>query len=438
MNKRIKLKSLLTLTCLLPFALSTFSQPTSDTLKLTVNQATNLAMISNKSIQSSQLDVQKARAKVWETTGIGLPNISLSGTYTHIFEVPTIAFGSPEPIALGVKDNTTFDLKVTQLIFSGDYIVGLQAAKVYKAISEKNLVKQQLDTRQTVSETYYLALIVDENLKIVSQNNGLTEQTLIELEAMLAQGFIEDTEVDQLKLTVNSLKNLEASLIGQSKNLQNLLKFQMGVEINQPVELTNTITELVEASSIGSINQLDINQNIDYQIMSNMVGAQKLILKREKSTFLPTIAAYYNHQELWKKSDFNFQPKDLAGLTLSLPIMVGTQRLARVKQASLAYMQSKIQQAEAAQGLQLKYDTEKLNYHIAVNDYLNKKENTEISERIFKKTTIKLKEGMASTLDLSQIQMQYLNTVSDYYSSALTLLKAKASMDRLLSLPINK
>ena len=70
------------------------------------------------------------------------------------------AYKDSPPVPLGVKDNTTFDFTLSQLIFSGEYIVGLQAARVVKQVSEKALVKTENEMKETVAGTYYLILFL--------------------------------------------------------------------------------------------------------------------------------------------------------------------------------------------------------------------------------------------------------------------------------------
>ena len=46
---------------------------------------------------------------------------------------------------------------------------------------------------------------------------------------------------------------------------------------------------------------LNIETHLDFQLIQTQEHLQQLNVKREKSTFLPNIAAFYNHQESNKK-----------------------------------------------------------------------------------------------------------------------------------------
>ena len=70
------------------------------------------------------------------------------------------------PIDLALKNSTTFDFTVSQLIFSGSYIVGLQATKVYYGLTKQNAEKTKLDIIETVTNTYNMIQLAEESRKI--------------------------------------------------------------------------------------------------------------------------------------------------------------------------------------------------------------------------------------------------------------------------------
>jgi len=55
-----------------------------------------------------------------------------------------------------------------------------------------------------------------------------------------------------------------------------------------------------------------------------------------------------------------------------------------------------------------------------------------LSRKVYDKSVIKYKEGVSSSFELTQNQAQFLNAESNYYNSVLSLLNAKAKLDRIL------
>ena len=106
-----------------------------------------------------------------------------------------------------MKWSMNASLTVSQLLFSGSYIVGLQSAKVYKNISALNKIKTDQDVKEMIANSYYNVLIAEENKIILQQTYDNLGKTFAEMEAMQKQGLIEDTDVDQMELTVSNIKS---------------------------------------------------------------------------------------------------------------------------------------------------------------------------------------------------------------------------------------
>ena len=116
---------------------------------------------------------------------------------------------------LGVKDNTTFDFTLSQLIFSGEYIVGLHAVKIIKQVSEKALIKTEDMTKESVAGTYYLILVLGESVKVLKESLTTIDRTYNEQVKMNEQGFNEDTDVDQIKISRSNLIRLITAIESQ-------------------------------------------------------------------------------------------------------------------------------------------------------------------------------------------------------------------------------
>ena len=157
------------------------------------------------------------------------------------------------------------------------------------------------------------------------------------------------------------------------------------------------------------------------------------MLKLEKSKYLPTISAFYRHEEQTNQPSFNFAVKDVIGATFSLPIVTSGMRNARVSQAKFDLDKSRLTKATAEQGLIMEFETARSNYQTAFSNYNTNLESMNLSKKVYDKTVIKYREGVSSSFELTQNQNQFLTAESNYYNSVLSLLNAKAKLDRILS-----
>ena len=139
--------------------LSTLRAQESITYAFTIDEAVNYALTNNYSVRTAKLDIDAAVKKKWETTTIGLPQINGKVDYQNwlkqgITLIPGEFFGG-EPgefmeVTFGTKQNLNATLTLTQLLFDGSYLVGLQSAKTYLKISE--LAKEKTDQKEPIEK----------------------------------------------------------------------------------------------------------------------------------------------------------------------------------------------------------------------------------------------------------------------------------------------
>jgi outer membrane protein len=433
-----------------------FGQDNGEILKLSISEAQEYALQNNRSVQSAKIDI--ANKKVLETIAIGLPQINLVGNYQHQFVVPQLSFGpyldvdalpdgfltkddvlnaykEAPPVSLGVKNNTTFDLTLSQLIFSGEYFVGLQALKVIRVVSEKALIKTEAETKESVANTYFMILVLGESVRVLNESLKSIDQTYNDMVKMNQQGFNEETDVDQIKISRSDLIRLITSVESQKDISMKLLKYQLGMVFSQPLVLTDSIPGLIEQGNIQYLSspEFNVENSIDYQIVSNQEEISALLLKREQAKLLPTVSGFYRRHEQTNQPSFNFAVKDLVGVSLNFPIFTSGQRKGTIGQARLDLEKSRLNTDNAEQGLIMEFETALSNYQTAFSNFMTNRESIILSKKVYERTVIKYHEGVSTSFELSQNQNQYLTTESNYYNSVLSLLSAKAKLDRILS-----
>ena len=243
---------------------------TTDTMKFSLQQAIEYAEQNSLNVKNAVLDLESAKKQVWEYTAMGLPQISAGANYQNLFNVPEVPFppqllydqlpsGTPLTkqdilnalsdnggLSLALKENITFDLTASQLLFSGQYLVGLQASKILKELSEQALTKSKFDTRSSVSQSYYLVLISEEGLKILQKSLDAVDKILKDMTAMNQQGLIESTDVDQIRINKTNIENLVRSTSASAQLAYRLLKFQLGLNLDQPIALTDSLNALID------------------------------------------------------------------------------------------------------------------------------------------------------------------------------------------------
>lgn len=419
-------------------------------VKLSLREAQQLAVDYSFEMRTARADLQIAERQIWETTAAGLPQVSASVGYNYFLDIPTslipAEFFGGEPgefteIQFGTQHNMTATASVEQLIFDGQYIVGLRAARIYRDLAEQSLQKSMLEVRKTVKETYYLALLATENLQIVRQNLQVMEKWLWETERMLEAGVTDPINVDQLQLSVSNIRNGISSLERQRLLTMNLLKYQLGLDLQTQIELTDGFESLFEKalSEMAVIESLNKDQHIDYQLAGSREALSLMVLRREQSSYLPSLSASFIRQEMAMRDGFNFFdsskswfPATYFAVNLNIPIFSSGMRSSQVQQARLELEKSRIAREQISKALELEMQEALANLDTAQEQYLNEKSSLELASRILTRTNIMFREGMASSLELTQANDQLLTSQSNYLSAMFEVLNAQNQLEKAL------
>jgi outer membrane protein len=412
--------------------------------KLSLEESIKMALEFNTSIRNSKLDLKIAQKKIWETTAVGLPHFDVKSVYQFLPKVPSLPASFMDPsapegtsIELGVKNNITTDLTVSQLIFNGAYFVGLQASKAYFNMAQQNDEKTKLDVVETVVNTYHMIQMAEESRKILGQNLENIQKTLYEVTEMYKQGFLEKTDVDQLEVTANDIKNAMNQIDSNLDMAYRLFKIQLGMEDSVKVELSDELesNEILTKSSLKLLGEsFGLEKNVDYKLIESAKKMATLDYKRELTGFLPTISGYYNHTYKMKAPLFDFSPREVIGVNLSLPVFSSGGRLSVVSQKKMAVEKAENTRVFVSNSLKMQATQYQNDLKLKLEKLQIQKKSKELSDDIYQRTLEKYKLGMASSMDLMNSQNQYLSNLTSYYQGIYDLQIARSKLEKLFNI----
>lgn len=421
------------------------------TRTFTVEEAVTFAIDSNYTAINARRDIAKAIKRKWETTASGLPQINGALDYNYQIVQPTqlipaeFSGGPPGtfvPVVFGTQQNATATATLTQLIFDGSYLVGLQAAKTFLEFSENSNEKTQLEVRKGVINAYGGVLLSQESVEILDKNIATLEDNLRETRIIFENGFAEEEDVEQLQITLLSLKNQRANGLRMVEIAKQMFNLAIGIDVNTPVILTQDLESLA-LPALGLLNDtVNLEQNVDYKIINNLNEQRELELKLEKSKALPSLGAFINVGTFAGRNEFNFFDSEerwfaqsITGFQLNVPIFSSGLRNARTAQAEIAVEQAQTQREEVAQQIRLGYAAAKSDHELAVDNYNTSLKNLTLAERIENKNQVKFREGLSTSFDLRQAQTQLYQVQQELLQAKLQIVTTKAELETILNVP---
>lgn len=424
-------------------------------LRFDLEKIKALTVKQNKSIKNARLDIKIARNVVRETTATGLPQIDGKLSYQDMAQIPTTLipaqFMDPDaeegtyfPMKFGTQHNMSMELVASQLVFNGTYIVALQSSKIYMRLSRESLIKTEIEVKSLVTGTYYL-ILVSENLRDILEKNLKSLKKLhYETEEMYKAGFVEETDVDQIEYFVIGIENRLSSIKRQIDISYKLLKFQMGLKLDTAISIEGEINEIAENVEYKAVlaREFDLNGHIDFKMADTQVKSSSLLLKKEKSMFLPSITAFISHSRNAMRNEFNFLkdnddkwfPSTILGLNLNIPIFSSGMRLAKVKQAKYELEKSLNIKSDVSDNINLGYLNAKSVYLTSIGGKESSFRNLKIAEKIYNKTIEKFKKGVSSSTEMIQTYNQYLQSQFTYTSALIEFFNSLIELEKFLNI----
>jgi outer membrane protein TolC len=423
------------------------------TLSFSLKEAQDFAVKNNYAVKNAQFDLEMAKKKVKENLSYGFPQINATVDYSYYIALPTSLIpaeffpdsglppGDFVELQFGTKNNLTAGATLNQLIFDGRYFIGLQYAKIFEQLSGESLEKSAQNVKENVTQTYYNILVGQEALKVLDSTLSVLMNTLYQTEEMYKEGFMEKTDYDQLKVTVTEIQNSVNSVQRQNEVGYKLLNYQLGIDLDQPVTLSQSLDDLIVEASIDAIadRPFNLEQHIDYRLVSSQAEMKLLGLKNEKAAYYPTLNGFLLVQENAQRNQFDFtDPNEpwflmsTTGISMQIPIFSSGYRKYRVDQAKLDLEKMQNIKEQVSEGLKLSIAQSRSEFKTALENYLREKQNVELSLDIYRRALTKYNEGIASSVELTQQHNQFFDAERRYFMTVSSLLDAKNKLDKAL------
>lgn len=429
MNK-LKMKKLLVVAMFamsMPFGMKAQEQAaTEGELNLSLKDAVSNALQYSKQLAASKMDQDLYYQKVRETRASMLPQLSASLGYQTYFGKDLDLMGMKrkmeDQISLGAQASWTLAMQA---------MTGVKVAKIAETIVQQQIAATELDIKANVSDTYYSILVCERNIDILKENMKDLEDIKRHTENMFNAGACEQTDVDQIAITVSTLKNAIISTERTCETTKRMLLLQMGLPIDSKFTTSQKLDDLIVESTVATMDssKFDITNNLDYKTLelSNQVNEKTLALKRQ--AHLPTLTVAYQYSNMLKGGFMNFD--HVGVVTLNIPIFSGLSRNAQVKQAKIEVERGKTNMALLQDNLNISDEQCRFELNSAIESYLLQQENLAVAKRVLDNYKNKYNNGVMSSLDLTQANTNYLQAETSFATACLDLLMAHTKLSKL-------
>lgn len=458
---------------MLLLALPLFAQQ--QAVQMTLEEAIDYALENSLKIKNAQVDIADAEEQIVERRSSGLPQVTGAANFQHYMAVPRQPLpegfdifglfgqalavdlydqlseptqmavdqsfsggngtGGEDGIAFFLQNNFTASINVDAMIFDGSFFVALEAAKQYRKYTLREFATKQREVENTVVEAYLPVLLVQENISLLQKNISNLENLLFETRELYNAGFAEQLDIDRQELSLSNLRIERENLVRQKELALHNLKYTIGFPLGEPLVVTDDLDAMATEAELLLRQDPNPSARPEVALIDQAIRMNELNIKLNKAGYLPSLRAFGTAQQQYQGDDFEtgfWAPAAYVGLNLSVPIFDGLNKKAKIQRARLELERTRNQREDLIRGIRLEVNQARTNFRNAASRLQNQQDNLELAGRIYETAQVKYREGVGSSLEVTQAEQSLYSTQSNYMQALYDVLLSKARLEMAL------
>lgn len=391
-------------------------------------------------IINSGLDIKIAEAKTRETIGSYLPEASITGSLNNYPVVKSSIIsvdGNEIDMKMGTKYDSNLNLRINQLIFQGETIIGIMSSGIYKDLYIKQHERTKIDTRIAVSKAYYNLLVSKEEIQMLNASIKRIEQTLRETKALEDQGMAEDIEVRRIEVLYNNTVTEKNNALKYQKLALEILKYQMGMPFSNVLTITDTIQAKDLREIKPSVTEDYASKRIEYSLLQTQLSIERSLHKINLWSFLPTISAFANFGSSYMNDIFSQlyiknYPGTQIGISLNFTLFNGGKRVNKIIQSKYNVQKAVNNLSAMKKTIDMEIEDSYTKYLAALDEIKNQSRNRDLAKEVVRVSNIKYVEGLGSSLEVTTAEESLRNAELNYIKSLYNAFIAKFDLEKAM------
>lgn len=401
----------------------------------TLNECVQYALAHQPRIQQSLIDEQIVDANIKTKLSEWYPQLNLDYSLQHYFKTPVSVINGT-PVSTAPKNFSTAYFSATQNIFNRDVLLASQTAKNVRTEASQLTTNNKIYLTLNVSKAFYDVLLSQQQIDLVDQDIARLTRSVRDAYNQYKAGVVDKTDYKRAQILLNNAQAQKKQYTEAVKAKFSVLKLLMGFPQNDTFSLVYDSVQLKNEIFIDTLQQVNYETRIEYQILKTEQSLLQSNLKYYKWGFIPNISAYGNYNFYYANNDFsklykNDFPSSFVGISLGFPIFQGFKRTSQIRSAQLTLDRLQYNFQSLRDSIQSEYTQALAAYRSVLNDYNVQRENLDLANDVYNTINLQYKAGVKTYLevivaesDLRAAQVNYLNALYEVLSSKLDVQKA--------------
>lgn len=476
----MNLRSIILLCVLLSglVGLSTAKAQQTDSLKIDLNRALEIALSENPTIKVADMEITKKQYAKKSAYGALMPQMDLIGQYQRAIKRQTVYFdegfgmgGSVDPsqftpdelkivevlgkmmggggdadsgegIQMGRFNVWSAGLNVSLPLVVPSLWKNIQMTEVDIELSIEQARASRIDLTNQVKKSFFSLLLAQASHDVFRKTYETDSINLEDIRNRYNQGVV--AEYDVITADVR-LKSLIPNIL-QSENMMKIaelqLKMLMGIDGEIPLKVVGSLDEYeknmfnaIIPADTSLVNNSDIRQ---FDLQNEMA---RKAFEMQKLQYAPSLVTSFNWTYMSQNNDFKFStyrwdPYSMLGVTLQVPLFNGGQRYHNVKQSQIQLWQLDEQRKDVERGLKLSIRNNYDLIHKNIEQVVATQSSVEQARKGHEITLKRYETGMGTIVDVNAAALAVLSAELQYRNAIYDYLSAKADLEKVLGYDI--
>ncbi len=413
---------------------------TNAVLKLTLDDALNIALSDNPTIKvaEQQIEVKKiSKDEAWQSL---LPSADFSGTVQYTLLAAMMKLNGME-FKMGQDNTSTWNgqIQISMPIFAPTVYATMNMTKTDLINAIEQSRSSKLDLVNQVTKAYYQVILAQDSYDVLCKSLEQAQKNFDVVKSLYELGGT--SEYDKISAEVQ-LRSLNPTVI-QARNAVSLAKLQlmvlMGVDPETEIVVEGSLEdyedllygEALQAGGYSLANNTNMRQLKLNETMLNQT------LHMQKMNFLPTLslAGTYSFQSLyndnWNVFDYTWAKSSSIVLSLSVPIFrIGNFTKLRSTRLQISQLNENIGYTEKQLNMQVRSYVD--NMKASAEQVASNHEAIEQAEKGREIASKRYEIGKGTILELNNSEVSLTQAKLTYSQSIYNYLAAKADLEKVL------
>lgn len=434
-----------------------------------LNDCIQYALQHQPKMKNATYDEQLQLEKNKEVVGIARPKVTATGQFQYLFILPkqridanAFNLGSSfsffkidtpaymaylqqpkekySKVQFGLPLNASLGVQASQILFDAGVFVALKARNTLEELGKLNTQRTAEEIRMNVSKAYYNCVIAEKRIQLLDENIKLLNSVEDMTRKLYSEGFAEKIDADRLLVQKNNLLTEKDKISNLVELGYALLKFQMGMPLDQKVVLQQDLTLEEVQQGLDLDKAVNYSDRVEMNLLETVKKLNSYDFERYQKGYLPSVAAVVSGSMATQTIAFKelftlpYFPTGAFVLSASMPLYDGGSRKAKMRQAQINMLKNDNDIDAFKQAVDLESSNARTQLRNSLMSLNNQKNNIALAQKVYDIAQRKYKEGVGTNIEILQAETQLKEAKTNYYNSLYEAIVAKIDFQKSLGL----